>query len=283
MNFFILGGDLRNVELTKLLAKEKNMVYTYGLEKAFKCNKNDKIINVTSIEQLSDCKIVITSLPLSKDGNFVNTPFSEVKIEIKDVLRYLNDKIIFTGNINDEHLEIIEKHNEVIDIMKREDFAILNAIPTAEATIKIIIENTKKIIQGSDCLIMGFGRIGKVLASKLKSLSVNVTCTAINEEEYAWIKAYGYDVVRFKDIENILDKYDVIVNTIPKIVLNEEIRKIKDETLIIDLASNPGGINKEIAKKEKKELITALGLPGKIAPITSAEYIKNIVFNVLNI
>lgn len=286
MEFFILGGDSRNIELTKLLAKDENIVYTYGLEKAFNEKEEDEIFkNIIFCEDLKSiqkAKIIVTSLPISKDGINLNMPYSNKNITIKDLLSILKGKIIFTGNISTEIENILKKENEIIDIMKKEEFAILNAIPTAEATISIMIENTKKIIHNSKCLIMGFGRIGKVLANKLKALSVNVTCTTINKEEAAWAETYGYQVINFKDIENVLGHYDIIINTIPKLVLNDEVKKIRNEALIIDLASNPGGINKEIAKRENKKLICALGLPGKVAPITSAEYIRNVVFNVLN-
>ena len=91
--------------------------------------------------------------------------------------------------------ELHRKHNQVIDFMEKEEFAILNAIPTAEATIEIILKNTKKILQNSNCFIMGFGRIGKVLADRLKGLSAKVTCMITNEVERAWAIAYGYETI----------------------------------------------------------------------------------------
>ena len=41
-NFAIIGGDLRIIELAKMLAKDGNKVYTYGLEKAEEL-KNEEI------------------------------------------------------------------------------------------------------------------------------------------------------------------------------------------------------------------------------------------------
>ena len=42
--FAIIGGDLRTIKLAKILAKEGNMVYTYGLEKAEELKENKNII-----------------------------------------------------------------------------------------------------------------------------------------------------------------------------------------------------------------------------------------------
>ena len=51
--------------------------------------------------------------------------------------------------------------------------------------------------------------------------------------------------------------------------------------MLIDIASNPGGIDRNIAKKKDLKLIWALSLPGKVAPVTSAEFIKETIYHVL--
>ena len=40
----ILGGDKRNIKLAQLLAKENDMLYTYGLEKAEEINNIKSVI-----------------------------------------------------------------------------------------------------------------------------------------------------------------------------------------------------------------------------------------------
>ena len=42
--FAVVGGDLRTIKLAKILAKEGNMVYTYGLEKAEELKEIKNII-----------------------------------------------------------------------------------------------------------------------------------------------------------------------------------------------------------------------------------------------
>ena len=56
---------------------------------------------------------------------------------------------------------------------------------------------------------------------------------------------------------------------------------VREDTLLIDLASAPGGIDMEAAKKKGIKAIWALALPGKVAPITTAEIIKDSIYNVL--
>lgn len=286
MRYGILGGDYRNIELVKLLAKEKNIVYTYGLEKEIQKLESDNIIICNDIKELQDTDIVITAIPLSKDSININMPLgiNGKKIKIDEALKIMGKKLVFTGSISSEILRKFKLYNiEILDIMKNEKFAVLNAIPTVEETIKIIIANTKKVLHNTNCLIMGYGRIGKVLAKKLNGLSVNVDCLVSNNIEKTWSIVEGYNYIEFENIKNksdLLKKYDIIVNTIPKIILTEELKKIRKDTLIIDLASKPYGIDRNIVKQENLNFIEALGLPGKSAPITVAENMYEVIKNI---
>ena len=286
MRYGILGGDYRNIELVKLLAKEKNIVYTYGLEKEIQKLESDNIIICNDIKELQDTDIVITAIPLSKDSININMPLgiNGKKIKIDEALKIMGKKLVFTGSISSEILRKFKLYNiEILDIMKNEEFAVLNAIPTAEETIKIIIANTKKVLHNTNCLIMGYGRIGKVLAKKLNGLSVNVDCLVSNNIEKTWSIVEGYNYIKFENIKNksdLLKKYDIIVNTIPKIILTEQLKKIRKDTLIIDLASKPYGIGRNIVKQENLNFIEALGLPGKSAPITVAENMYEVIKNI---
>ena len=264
MNFCIIGGDLRNFFLAQLLSKEKQEVKLYGFDKLenFKeCEKYDKMMDSSDI--------IILPIPFSKDSKYVNMPFSNTYIPIKEIVYHLENKIIFVGNIHQElKEELHRKNSQVIDFMQKEEFAVLNAIPTAEATIEIILKNTKKILQNSNCLIMGFGRIGKVLAHKLKGLSAKITCMTTSEEETAWAIVYGYETLTIKNMQNNctkLKQYDIIINTIPKGIFKEELKEIRKETLLIDLSSKPYGIDRKIVEQEKINFIEALGLPRKIS------------------
>ena len=271
MNFCMIGGDLRSFFLAKILSREKHEVKLYGFDKLenFKeCEKYDEMIR--------NSDNIVLPIPFSKDNQYVNMPFSNKDIAIREIFYYLENKTIFVGNMHQElKEELHRKHNQVIDFTEKEEFAILNAIPTAEATIEIILKNTKKILQNSNCLIMGFGRIGKVLAYKLQGLSAKVTCMITNEVERAWAVAYGYETTKIENLQKNCTKfkqYDIIINTIPKEIFKEELKEFKEETLVIDLASKPYGIDRKIAEQEKLNFIEALGLPRKI----STNYISKI-------
>ncbi|MBQ2938024.1 MAG: dipicolinate synthase subunit DpsA [Clostridia bacterium] len=283
-NFTIVGGDLRIIKLANMLATDGNTIYAYGVEKAEELKENANIIICDKlIDAVKNSEIIIGPIPFSSNGKDINSPFSDNQISIRELMHVINAKILIAGSLTPEVYSLAnDEYIEIIDLMKREELAVLNTISTAEGAIEIIIANTNKIIHGSKVLILGFGRIGKVLARKLIGLSAKVTCAARKDEDLAWIKAYGYDETNINAIGENLAEYDVIVNTVPHLILTEErLKYVKDDCLLVDLASNPGGIDKRVAKNKKLKLIWALALPGKVAPTTTAEFIKETVYNVL--
>ena len=280
----IIGGDLRIVKLAIMLAKDNNEVYVFGLENAEDLKDNDNIIQCDTIKKaIQNVDIVIGPIPFSSNGTTLNTPFSEKEITIREMMHVINAKVLIAGGISPEVYEMAnDEYIEIIDIMKREELAVLNTIATAEGTIQLAIENTNKILHGSEVLILGFGRIGKVLARKLAGLSVRVTCAARKDEDLAWIQAYGHKATNINAIGENLKNFDIIINTVPHLILSEEkVQYVKKECLLIDLASNPGGIDKKAVKERNLKFVWALSLPGKVAPTTSAEFIKETIYNIL--
>ena len=284
MKFAIIGGDLRIIKLAKMLAREQNEIFIYGLEKAEELKNNPNIKYCESIKKaIQEVEIVIGPIPFSSNGKTINMPFSDKEVTIREMMHVINAKVLIAGGITPEVYEMAnDEYIEIIDIMKREELAVLNTIATAEGTIQIAIENTNKIIHGSEVLILGFGRIGKVLARKLAGLSAKVTCAARKDEDLAWIQAYGHKATNINTIGENLRQYDIIINTVPHIILNEErLQYVKNECLLIDLASNPGGIDKKAVKDNQLKFVWALSLPGKVAPTTSAEFIKDTIYNII--
>jgi len=138
-------------------------------------------------------------------------------------------------------------------------------------------------LQNSKALILGYGRIGKVLSKKLHGIGAKVHVAARKHHDLAWIETMGYIPIRMPEISTYLNTFDVIFNTVPHIILDsKELQGIRKDSLIIDLASKPGGVNFERAKEIGLKTIWALSLPGKVAPITTAKYMKDTIYNILN-
>lgn len=282
--YLVLGGDLRNVKLAGMLADDGNRVYSFGQDRSDEILDDGRIEKCTSLKTaMEKAQVIIGPVPFSSNEDFINAPFAHDKIMIDDLMKTNKGKIFISGSIKDDlKKKLDEKYMEVIDIMKRDDLAILNTIATAEGTIEVAIKNTDKILQGSRVLILGFGRVGKIVANKFSKMSAIVTCAARKVSDLAWIKAYGYNSLNINDMLYDLKEFDIIINTVPQTILRErELKHIDAEALIIDLASNPGGIDGKIAKSMGLNFIWALALPGRIAPSSSAKFIKDTVYTII--
>lgn len=282
MNISIIGGDSRIVELIKLLAKDKNEICLFGFGQCAELKEFKQASNLD--EALQKAKIVISSIPLSKNGKNINTPFTEKTILIEDFFEKAKNKIIITGNITDEIKEQIknENDNEIIDVLKYEELTVMNVIPTAEGAIQIAMEKSNITLHDSNCLVLGFGRIGKILSKMLSGLGAKVYCEARKQQDLAWITAYGYNAIDLKNLKQRLNEFDFIFNTIPCLILDKEnLQLIKKDCVLIDLASKPGGIDFDEANRLGLQTNWALALPGKVAPKTSAKYIYDIVKQII--
>ena len=282
--YLVLGGDLRNVKLAGMLADDGNKVYSFGQERSDEVLDDGRIEKCSSLKQaLEKSQVIIAPVPFSGNSESINTPFSDERIMIDELLKNNKSKIFISGSIKDDiKKKLDENYMQVVDIMKRDDLAILNTIATAEGTIEVAIKNTDKILQGSRVLVLGFGRVGKIVANKFSKLSAIVTCAARKVSDLAWIKAYGYNSLNINDMLYDLNEFDIIINTVPQTIIKErELKHMDSEVLLIDLASTPGGIDGKMATSMGLKFIWALALPGRIAPSSSAKFIKDTVYNIL--
>lgn len=282
----VIGGDLRIVNLIELLAKDDFLVYTYGLENSEDIIESENIKRCASIQELiGSSEIILGPVPMTNDSKNISAPFSDEKIPIDEIITEMSNKnkIFIAGKITEKVTTKLQEGNiKYIDLLKREELVVLNTIATAEGTIQIAMENTQRTIHGSNLLIMGFGRVGKVLAKMMNGIGAKVSCEARKDSDIAWIKAYGYNPIHLSDLDGELDKYDIIINTIPFQILDENrLKNVKKECTIIDLSSNPGGVDRNVARRLGLKLIWALSLPGRVAPMTSAEFIQETLYHIL--
>lgn len=294
-NFFIVGGDKRINLLAKKLLKDKNGVYTFA-------NEIDGAIEIDKKENIKNYNydIVISSMPLSKDNMSVYTPLSDKKMTLEELKEISMGRILIAGKIPQDFCKKVdssdnkteqltcspksykeEKKIKCYDFLNDEVITILNTIPTAEGAIQVAMEETDFTLSGKRALVIGFGRVGKTLANMLYKLGLDVYCEARKETDLAWIRAYGYKPIPLDEMKNNLCKMNIIFNTVPIQILDKStLILLNKNTLIIDLASNPGGVDYEVAKKIGIKAILAQALPGKVAPASSAEYLQEFVYKV---
>ena len=275
----VIGGDLRQLTLAELLSQNGYEVTVSGFG-------NDSISEKYTIEndikKAADADIVILPLPVTQDFKTLNAPFNKEKISLADIAGYIPcGSLVLGGKINDELFYLFEKQ-KCIDYSEREELMIKNAVPTAEGAIELAIAETPITLAKSKALIIGYGRIGKVLSQLLQGLGVEVSVSARKYSDLAWIDVNGFNAVHNKDIIKSIPDYDIIFNTAPALILDEKIlEKISPDTVVIDLASKPGGVDFQKARDFGLKVIWALSLPGKTAPLTSGKIIAETILNIL--
>lgn len=278
--FGIVGGDKRQLFLAKSISDSCYNVILGGFDKIA-----DKKFFFTSDIKTAICEsdVVIFPLPSVCTDGTINMPFSEHKTKLSDdMIENLKNKLIFVAMRNKFLRAYPElKNSKIYDYSEKEEFSVANALLTAEGAIEIAMKNYEGTIFGSKCFVCGFGRIGKMTANMLKSLNADVTVSARNPKDLAYIKAMGYKAVNTEKIKNIRG-FDLVFNTVPAKIFDEELLINTDRnTIIIDLASLPGGVDFEMAEKYNIDAIRALSLPGRCSPKSAGEIIKNTVFNII--
>lgn len=272
-SFLIVGGDRRQKCLYELLSSKGMTVDSIFL-------KEEQNI-LTELEKIKIADVVILPIPSTTDGINLFSPTVENKIPLTAVTERISPgSILFTGGENSAFTACKAKRK--VDLLKDEAMTLKNAMATAEAAISILIKETDKTIFGSNVLIIGYGRIAKILSSYLRALNARVTVCARKETARTEAILAGLKTTGFDDLKTRLTQSDIIINTVPSLVLGQKELSVTDKkAIIMDLASKPGGVDFKAAEILKLKTIHALSLPGKYSPVSAAEYIEQTILNTL--
>ncbi len=279
--FAVIGGDLRYMYLAGSLAEDGLKVIAVGFDNT---DLPPCVAGCTDASQaiaLSDA--VILPMPISTDGKLVNAPFSRLCLPMEQLYAAVRpSQLVFGGGASDEVVEAFLRRDVTVrDYLKREELAVRNAVPTAEGAIQLALEELPVTIDGASCLITGYGRIGKVLSRLLVGMGAKVTVAARKCADRAWARVQGCRAVHTDEIAQ-LPSFDAVFNTVPTMLFDRRVLASLDRrTLLIDLASRPGGVDFNAAADLHLKTVWALSLPGRVAPKTAADIIKNTVMNMI--
>ena len=303
----VIGGDLRSIAAAERLREYGCETRLFGFAAksgaskgavdslcCSSCAANDGLPSY--IEQiggllapdldtaLDGCDSVILPLPASNDKIHLTMPFSDTQlplVELQRLMRWHNIELVCGGKLDKAFIESCESAGMTcFDYYEREEFAVANAVPTAEGAIAIAMNELAVTLDNSEILVVGFGRIGKMLSQKLSALGAKVTVSARRADDFAWIKALGLEYTETGKLADYFKLHApaVVFNTVPHRVFGKsELDVIRKGTLIIDLASNPGGVDIQAAGAAGHRVIWALSLPGKTAPLTAGRIIADTV------
>ena len=274
LNILIIGGDRREVELYFRLREIGANVYLYGFENYPSLQGITLTDNMAESLKLS--QVIITPLTGIETNGEVYAPFALNKIFLNtvDVLDAINPQtLIIAGYISPTLKEIfLQKNILVCETRDTDIISIPNAVPTAEGAIQAAMLNTEFTIDKSHSFVLGFGRCGAILAKTLKALGADITVVVRRKEILAWIEALNMNPLSLDRLKEEIHRADIIFNTIPANVLNAEVLyRTNKSSLIIDIATHPGGVDFAVAERLNIKALSLPGLPGRVAPKTAAK------------
>lgn len=168
------------------------------------------------------------------------------------------------------------------DYLEREELAVLNAVPTAEGCIALLLQNRTRTLWNSPVLVLGYGRCGAALAVRLAALGAKVTVAARSPGQRAQAESQALTACGLEGLAQLLPGFETVVNTIPAPVLDRRtLAALAAGSLVIDLASLPGGVDLEAAEALGVRAIRALSLPARCAPVTAGEFVADTVLAML--
>lgn len=231
------------------------------------------------------CGYNVLLLPVSSSVIYFN--------KLKCILN--SDEYIFGCNFNCVKEQIENTYNNSVKKLKFYEYmaddatAYKNSVATAEGVIAETIIRSDININGSNCLITGYGRCARIIADRFKALNSNVTIIERIGHKRAQARAYGYNAIDFNsdnssDYYNDFNKYDYVINTVPQMVVDKHmLERFNRNVTIIDIASKPGGVDYVYCKKNNINAVNALGLPGKYSPKTSAGILYEVISDKLHL
>lgn len=223
------------------------------------CIRRSEAIRCASL-YLSDRGLCVSSYPTRSTGHLILPvpSFSNGCGYLEELLPTLSkDVIIYGGNLD---IPLLRDYRTV-DFLKDPFYLADNAAITARCTIEILEKNLE--LSGCPVLILGWGRIGKCLGRLLRDLGADVTIAARKDADLAMLHALGYGSVPVTAAAEGIERFQVILNTVPAMILPEFYPR--EDALILELASTPG--------MSGNHIMSALGLPSKMAPEESGRLI----------
>lgn len=274
--FLILGGDNRSLYLGEYLEKQGLKVCYYAF------NQTD--CYETLSEAVNDAACIVLPLPCTRDRVTLNTPLFDGKVLLADILALINsEKMVFGGQLPKGFCEELEEKSVAYcDYFTLDELAIFNAVPTAEGVLQVLIEELPITVHGMKCAVLGYGRVGKILASTLKALGADVTVFARKQSDFALIHAASLKGENFNSLKDKKHTFDAVINTVPtKVLGGDELDEINADCVLIEIASAPFGIDFQAAKERAFQVIKASSLPGKVAPKSAGEIIGRSVLPII--
>ena len=260
-----LGGDRRERRVMQALLRAGHEVKAWGWEEAALPEGAQYAPDVSAALGEADAAILPVP-PLREDGVLHSLLPQELYLSDRAFRHAPPGLPVLTGAVT-PHLTCIASQCRLSGLLGREELARPLAEATAEGALAEAIRLSGGLLHGASALIVGYGRIGRALSWRLTALGASVTVMNRGEERADQARAHGFTVADWSQLTAAAAASDFIFNTVPAPVLQRtRLQWVGPDTVIIDLASSPGGTDFTACAELGLKAVLATGLPGRYAP-----------------
>lgn len=279
----VLGGDKRYVYLVKELIDRGATLKVLGFPQSIDLGEAVRAQSLYDV--MLGANVIILPMAGIDSNGCINSAMTGESWYLSDEALDVTaaDVLLITGVMPANLEQLVARRNIMIKVLTDDDtFAIYNSIPTAEGAVLMAMQNSEITLHGSSCFTLGYGRCGKTLALMLKGIGADSFAVARKSSDLARILGDGLRPVAFNDLEDHIHQADFVFNTIPHKVLTRRIlQKMRKGSVIIDIASSPGGTDFVAARNLGITAELAPSLPGKVAPRTSGLLMAKVVWEAI--
>lgn len=212
----------------------------------------------------------------------MNAPLGSQPCRIEHILDCAGcGAVIIGGKISAQiKTSAAERGQRCFDYMKCPNFTVKNAAITAEGAVSELMRRARAALCDMRILVVGWGRIGKLLINKLSALCPAVYLMSVNTEARALAAELGCPSLPPDCPREILHGFDAVINTAPAQVI-PDLTAFKSSCMLLELASAPGGIDPAEAGAAGLDLAVLRALPGRYAPESAAQAMHSAVSDIL--
>lgn len=269
-SILIIGGGVRLEKAAEAFRENGCEVYVFDGSEALK-----------SAVDSSD--IILLGIPADNDDGTVCAENLPSPVSLRDLAMLAGKKKLVAGGRLSERAKAIFDIYGVkwADYALRDEFEMANAVPTAEGAIQLAMEEFPFTVHSSRTLVTGCGKVALALALRLHYLGSQVTVCARRADARAQAKGLSLSAIDFPSLPKAAESCDILFNTVPaKVIGRDTLAALPPHAGVIDLASKPGGVELSEAKGLGVNVIWALSLPGKVAPMTAGKIIEETVCSI---
>lgn len=279
----VLGGDARSVYVAREFVTLGAQVKVLGIP------VSDRTANMLICrdvaEALTGLDALVVPLPGIDNEGRLHTVSGESLVISRAALQDMGRKVPIYTVMAGPYLASMATQLglQVIELVKFQEFAIYNSIPSAEGAIQLAMEKMPVTIHGCRAMVLGFGNVGMTLARMLSALGAVTTVMARSPATLARVHEMGLKITTPEQLADHLAGVELVFNTVPALILDRKVlESVNPAVCIIDLALAPGGTDFEAARALGLNAGLAPSLPGKVAPKTAGRIIANTVWRLLN-